>query len=125
MGELGYPTDPDEFSRRSAAVSERPEDAVLVAEENGNIVGLVALHSFEMIHRPGRLGRVTALVVAQSARGRGVGGQLLDAAEKHLLALGCTRLEVTSGPGRIDAHRFYESHGYKEWRVRFIKDPGS
>jgi hypothetical protein len=32
----------------------------LVAAENGNILGLVSVHSFEMIHRPGRLGRITS-----------------------------------------------------------------
>jgi GNAT superfamily N-acetyltransferase len=122
MSELGYPTDARSFAERFAAVSAIASDKVLIAEEAGNIVGLAALHSFEMIHRPGRLGRVTALVVAEGARGRGIGGQLLAAAEQHLRALGCTRLEITSGPERLGAHRFYETHGYEERRVRFIKD---
>jgi ribosomal protein S18 acetylase RimI-like enzyme len=74
-----------------------------------------------MIHRPGRLGRITSLVVAATARGRGVGKNLLTAAERHLRANGCVKLEVTSGEQRSSAHDFYAANGYKEERVRFTK----
>jgi ribosomal protein S18 acetylase RimI-like enzyme len=121
MAELGYPTDSASFAARFAAVSANPEDGVLVAEEAGGIVGLVSVHSFEMLHRPGRLGRITALVVSASARSRGVGSQLLSAAESHLRANGCVKLEVTSGEHRPEAHAFYIAQGYEEQRVHFVK----
>lgn len=125
MAELGYPTNADSFTERFAALSTNPHSAVLVAEAQGSIVGLVAVHSFEMLHRPGRLGRITALVVASSARGRGVGTDLLKAAEDHLRQSGCTILEVTSNDRRADAHAFYAARGYHEKRVRFVKNPAS
>jgi ribosomal protein S18 acetylase RimI-like enzyme len=125
MAELGYPTDPSSLSERVAAVSSNSDDAVLIAENEGNILGLVAVHSFEMLHRPGRLGRITALVVSASARNRGVGRQLLDAAESHLRASGCVKLEVTSGEQRPEAHGFYAANGYKEQRVHFVKSPAT
>ena len=121
MAELGYPTDDTSFAERVAAVSANPEDGVLLAEEAGAIVGLVAIHSFEMLHRAGRLGRITALVVSTSARRRGVGHELLIAAENHLRSIGCIKLEVTSGEARSDAHGFYAAHGYQEQRVHFVK----
>jgi len=121
MAELGYPTDAESFAERVDAVNRNPDDGVLIAEEAGSILGLVAVHSFEMLHRSGRLGRITALVVSPSARSRGVGRQLLDAAESHLLASGCVKLEVTSGEHRPDAHGFYAAHGYHEQRVHFVK----
>ena len=123
MAELGYPTHNASLAQRVAAVAANPGDAVLLAEEAGAIVGLVAVHSFEMLHRAGRLGRITALVVSASARRRGVGRDLLSAAESHLLSLGCIKLEVTSGEGRFDAHAFYAAHGYQEQRVHFVKNP--
>ena len=83
------------------------------------------MHSFATLHRPGRLGRITALVVAASARGRGIGSELLGTAERHLLASGCTRLEVTSAEQRHDAHAFYATRGYREQRARFVKTSGS
>ena len=121
LAELGYPTTEADLGERLKAIATNPDDAVLVAAEAGNIVGLVSVHSFEMIHRPGRLGRITSLVVAASARGRGLGTNLLAAAEKHLRANGCVKLEVTSGEQRSSAHDFYAANGYKEERVRFTK----
>ena len=70
LAELGYPTTEADLGERLKAIATNPDDAVLVAAEAGNIVGLVSVHSFEMIHRPGRLGRITSLVVAASARAR-------------------------------------------------------
>ena len=125
MAELGYPTTADAFAERFAALCTNPHNAVLVAEAQGSILGLVSVHSFEMLHRPGRLGRITALVVASSARGHGVGTRLLKAAEDHLQNNGCTVLEVTSGYQRADAHAFYAARGYQEKRVRFVKSPAT
>ena len=122
MGELGYPTDENSFARRLTAVGANPDDGVLVAEEDGTILGVVAFHSFEMIHRPGRLGRITALVVATPARRRGIARQLIGAAERRLLALGCIKLEVTSAAHRSAAHGLYASQGYEEQRVHFVKN---
>jgi len=124
LAELGYPTTEADLGERLKAIATNPDDAVLVAAEDGNILGLVSVHSFEMIHRPGRLGRVTALVVAAAARGRGVGAELLGAAEAHLRAKGCVKLEVTSGEQRSPAHDFYAAKGYTEERVRFTKSSG-
>ena len=123
--ELGYPTTADAFAERFEALCTTPHSAVLVAEAQGCIVGLVSVHSFEMLHRSGRLGRITALVVASSARGHGVGSRLLEAAEEHLQQSGCTMLEVTSNDRRSDAHAFYAARGYREKRVRFVKSPAS
>lgn len=123
LAELGYPTSDTSLAERLDAIAADPDDVVLVAEEAGNILGLVSVHSFAMIHRPGRLGRITALVVAASARRRGLGAQLLDAAENHLLANGCVKLEVTSSEHRSSAYDFYAAHGYQEERTRFTKSP--
>jgi GNAT superfamily N-acetyltransferase len=125
MAELGYPTNDTSFAERVSAVSANQDDAVLIAEESGAVVGLVAVHSFEMLHRAGRLGRITALVVSATARRRGLGRELLNAAESHLRSIGCIKLEVTSGANRADAHSFYAAHGYQEQRVHFVKSPAT
>ena len=121
LAELGYPTSVAALTKRLEAIAANPDDAVFVAEEEGKVLGLLSVHSFEMIHRAGRLGRITALVVAASDRGRGLGTELLGAAESHLRAKGCVKLEVTSGESRSAAHDFYAVHGYLEERVRFTK----
>jgi GNAT superfamily N-acetyltransferase len=121
LAELGYPMSDAVLAQRLEAIAANPDDAVFIAEENGKVVGLISVHSFEMIHRAGRLGRITALVVAASARGRGLGTELLVAAETHLRGKGCVKLEVTSGEKRSSAHDFYAARGYAEERVRFTK----
>lgn len=125
MAELGYPTTDEALLARIAAVRANADDDVLLAEEAGMVVGLVAIHSFEMLHQPGRLGRITALIVSPSARRRGVGRRLLLAAESRLRASGCIKLEVTSGEARSGAHGFYAAHGYVEQRVHFVKNPAA
>src|SRR5262245_49333803 len=101
MAELGYPTTSDAFAERFAAMNADPDSAVFVAEMQGSMLGLVAVHSFEMLHRPGRLGRITALVVTSSAQGQGVGSELLDAVEAWFKERGCIMLEVTSAEQRV------------------------
>jgi ribosomal protein S18 acetylase RimI-like enzyme len=57
-----------------------------VWEEEGNIVG------FSCVHDVGFLGYVSLLVVAESARGRGIGEQLVRHTEQELAARGCATL---------------------------------
>ncbi len=84
-------------------------------------VGLVALHAAPMLHRAGRLGRITALVVAESSRGRGVGARLVKAAELWLAARDCRSVEVTSHNRRTSAHAFYDQVGFARSHARFLK----
>ena len=74
-----------------------------------------------MLHRSGPVGRLTALVVDERARGRGVGRALIDAAEGILIERGCVLIEVTSNKRRTDAHAFYERLGYTATSFRFAK----
>lgn len=121
MAELGYPVTERQFAQRFDAVIAQADGGVLVAEKGAGLLGLIAFHSLEMLHKPGRLGRITALVVTESARGRDVGTALLEAAENHLKLQGCILLEVMSAERRSDAHAFYAARGYRETRVRFVK----
>ncbi len=62
-----------------------------------------------------------ALVVASKHKRSGIGRKLLTALEIVARDAGCTKLEVTSGAGRGDAHAFYEALGYAERPKRFVK----
>jgi GNAT superfamily N-acetyltransferase len=54
-----------------------------------------------------------ALVVADGSRNRGVGRDLLVAAEQWASDRGCERLMVATRITREDAHRFYRREGYE------------
>jgi GNAT superfamily N-acetyltransferase len=85
------------------------------------LLGAVTLHITPVLHRAGPVGRLTAVIVDESTRGRGVGGALVSAAEDFLAAHGCALIEITSNKKRTDAHAFYERLGYIATSVRFAK----
>lgn len=120
LHELGYPGTLQSASAQIYAGSNASR--VLVADgEAGRLAGLIAGHLIPLLHQPGNLGRITALVVARDARGRGVGTALLAAIERWFAAQNCLRYEVTSGDQRVAAHRFYACRGYVSDERRFIK----
>ncbi len=119
--ELGYEQPAEVVAGKLAAAARSEVDAVLLAVDDDRIAGLIACHALETLHIAGRLGRITALVVAASHQRRGVGAMLVDAAETFFRSAGCRRIEVTSGVRREGAHAFYRAQGYAETSKRFVK----
>jgi ribosomal protein S18 acetylase RimI-like enzyme len=119
LGELGFPTPAKDIRARLAALSQAGEPP-LVADEDGP-VGCLTWHVTPVLHRPTAVGRVTMLVVAERARGRGVGRALLEAAEERLAVAGCALVEVTSNIELGGAHEFYKRRGYRRTSYRFVK----
>ena len=121
LGQLGYKASPDQVLEKLRLLTASPSDRVLVATHPDHLVGCIGLHTMELFHAPGRLGRITALVVADAARRVGVGSALVQAGEEHFRSCECVRAEVTSGDHRPEAHRFYEALGYTLDERRFLK----
>jgi GNAT superfamily N-acetyltransferase len=118
---LGYPTDAASLATRWAKWRASGSAAIVAGGERGALLGLVTLHTTIVLHRPKPIGRITALVVDESARGRGIGRALVAAAEGASIRDGCGMLEVTSNVRRADAHAFYERLGYDRSSYRFVK----
>ena len=121
LGQLGYSASEQLVREKIRLLGTSPMDAVVVVEDEGAIVGVISLHVFELFHQVGRIGRITSLVVSESARGKGVGALLVSKADRFFYALGCVRAEVTSADHRSMAHAFYQSQGYAPDERRFIK----
>ena len=112
LGHLGYPCDPKAVPRRLQTVLESGGALLLACTASDEPVGLIGLHAFPVIHSPGLAGYITALVVAPTAQGQGVGRALLAAAEAWARGRGCRRLTVTSAEHREGAHVFYPRMGF-------------
>jgi len=95
---------------------------VLVAELGGAVIGCLSTSVMRVLHRPAPVGRISMMVVDAALRSRGIGAQLVRAAEAALAGQGCYMVEVTSHARRTDAHRFYERLGYARTSVRLAKE---
>ena len=117
---LDHDTDAKSVKKRIGALA-REKLAPIVAMLDKNVVGLVGIHRMVAIHRDKPVGRITILVVAEDARGQGIGRMLTEAAEQHLKKLGCGMVEVTSNDRLAKAHAFYRHMGYERTSMRFMK----
>ena len=118
---LGYPSSPAQAERRLGEASASSDSAVFVAEAGQRVLGLLSFHRIPLFHADGFLGRITSLIVAPEHRERGIGRLLVAAAEEFAWAHDCTRMELTSGDHRPEAHAFYEHLGYRVDCRRFLK----
>ncbi len=122
---LGYPAAPAAVAARLEALLGSARDAVLVAEEGGGgaaMLGVLALHWGAVLHLPAPVARIGTLVVAEEARGRGVGALLVREAAALARAEGCAELELTTGMRRHAAHAFYAAQGLTWTSLRFRRD---
>jgi GNAT superfamily N-acetyltransferase len=68
------------------------------------------------------VGRLIALVVAQPARGNGIGRALVAHVEARARAAGCAQLDLSSSDRREDAHAFYRRLGFADASRRFVEE---
>lgn len=86
-------------------------DAVLVADAEGAPAGYISCHA--RIAGAGKHGEIGLVAVAAAARGRGLGGALVDGAVAWAADSGLERMEVVT-QGRNDAAlRLYASRGFE------------
>ena len=81
---------------------------ILVAEEEGNIVGTVTLIIDQQTPEH-TLSRIKHLAVLPDYRGKGVGPKLIAQAEQMI---GKGKIEVHAAEGEINLVKFYENLGY-------------
>jgi GNAT superfamily N-acetyltransferase len=74
-----------------------------------------------MIQYQAPVTRITALVVDQRARRRGIGRLLVDHALRWAEQSGCELVELTSALNRAEAHAFYRDLGFEPNSLRFRK----
>lgn len=121
LAELGYPAPQDALPARLERLASDPRATILLAERMGEAVGLITVHLRDTINHEEPLAQITALVVAERARGEGVGRELVAAAERWARQQGATRVVVSTALDRADAHRFYERLGFVHTGRRYAR----
>jgi GNAT superfamily N-acetyltransferase len=100
----------------------RQRGDVLVAEMDAEVVGVCQVVVFQHFqHAGGWCCEIESVHVRSDLRSRGIGAQMLLAAEELARDRGCYRIQLTSRNVREDAHRFYLAHGYGQTSQGFKK----
>lgn len=124
LGELGVPVPATERVQAVRRVYEaylaRSDARVLVATRDGDVVGLctpVLRRPFYMTAPQAWIGE---LVVADRARGSGIGAALLDTGLGWAADQGAYACVLESGPQRAVAHRLYAAAGFTDPGVFYV-----
>jgi GNAT superfamily N-acetyltransferase len=124
VGQLGYPASIADIARRLERLAASDNDRVVVAELDGELVGLAALQVNLSVAYDDPVAKLAAMVVDDRHRGRGIGKALVAAIETEARARCCSSIFLTTAEGRASAHAFYRAIGFEETGRRFVKSLG-
>ena len=97
-----------------AAITADPNQRLLVAEQDGAIVG-----TFQLSFLPGLSfrgawrGQIEAVRIASHLRGQGLGREMILWAVERCRERGCRMVQLTTHRSRERAHAFYERLGFE------------
>lgn len=118
--QLGYAADATAIARRLADIAAHGSDLVLVAvDPDGTVCGFAQAQVRRLLIADPFV-ELVGLVVAERARGAGVGTALLAAVEAWAGEHGCAGMRVRSNVVRGRAHRFYLRKGYAELKRQAV-----
>ncbi|MGE3771822.1 MAG: GNAT family N-acetyltransferase [Gammaproteobacteria bacterium] len=95
-----------------AIVDDAALGTILVARDDGEVVGMVNLLWTVSTALGARVALLEDMVVAPDVRGRGVGGELLEAAVRYARDRGCRRITLLTDADNDRAQAFYRRHGF-------------
>lgn len=95
-----------------ATIITDPNTHLLIAQNDETIVGSLTLIIFRS--PTGVRARIEDVVVAESARGTGLGRRLTDAAIEQARSIGAKAIGLTSRPSREAANGLYQSMGFEQ-----------
>ena len=109
---------------------ERPDVALLVAEEEGAVVGYAyaTIEGFDYMSLRGPAGVLQDIVVDPASRGRGVGRLLLAAVLDFLRSHDAPRVVLSTAEQNEPAQRLFASMGFRRTMIemtRELDEPGS
>ena len=102
----------DEAGIFRRVIENRELGSILVAEENGEIVGVTTLSYPTAIRCAGLYACIEENIVDKRCRGKGVGGKLLRAAIAEAASKGCDEIQVNN-PSKM-GYPLYIRHGLQD-----------
>jgi ribosomal protein S18 acetylase RimI-like enzyme len=118
---------PSRYGKFLVGQLERPEMVVLVAEQDGGMVGyaFAGLEGNDYMALRGPAGVIYDLIVDPAHRRQGIGGRLLDAAIAAVEALGAPRVVLFSAEKNAVAHAMFEHSGFRRTMIEMTREVGA
>jgi predicted N-acetyltransferase YhbS len=120
LEQLGWAVTPDKVAAELAA---SPTTEIVVAESDGDVVGLIAVTTRRQFQRAGNLITIDTLVVDEAHRSHGIGERLVGVALEAAARCSAQAVEAVSHHRRVDARRFYERLGFEVTSNYFVRTP--
>jgi len=106
--------------RIMARMADYPDFRAFLVFADGVAVGTFSLLIFcSLTHEGSKQAVLDAVVIGRRCRGQGIGSVMLEQACKIASDAGCYKIALSSNLKRMDAHRFYETHGFKQHGISF------
>jgi GNAT superfamily N-acetyltransferase len=115
---------PDEARQRrglAAMLAEPARRAVLVAEHGGAVAGMITGQLLVSTAEGGPAVLAEDLVVAEVARGAGLGRALVEALERWARERGATRVQLLVDEENLAALGFYRRLGWRPTQLRALR----
>lgn len=104
---------PVSYYKAFDALDRDPNNRLLIAEINDEVVGTLQITFIHGLSRQGaKRALIEAVRVASLHRGKGFGEQIVREAVEMARREGCAMVQLTTDKSRKDAHRFYERLGF-------------
>jgi len=121
---------PADYASFMGAQLEDPDKAVLVADDNGDVVGyaFAAVEGYDYMALRGPAGVLHDVIVDPEHRGRGIGRLLLEATLAFFRSRGVPRVVLWTAQRNEAAQRLFASMGFRRTMIemtRELDDPAS
>lgn len=105
---------PDSYSQAFQTIDSDPNQHLMVAEYQGEVVGTFHLTFITYLAGEGHPdAQIEAIHVAADKRRKGVGASMLQWAINEAKKRQCRRVQLTTDKRRVEAHRFYQKLGFR------------
>jgi GNAT superfamily N-acetyltransferase len=116
--ESDFAPEPTRHRRGLRSLLKQPSNwRILVAEDNGQVVGMCSLHILTSTAEGEPVGIIEDVIVKTGFRKRGIGRFLVEAVETMAWNLGLNRLQLLTDSGNSSAIFFYKHLGWRSTQL--------
>lgn len=116
---MGKKTNKEKMLKNYLLMKDNPDYILLGAKQEGDLAGsLQGIVCMQLVGECKSFMVIENVIVSNKHRKQGVGKKLMEEIEKLALNRGCSFVVLVSNIERKEAHKFYESIGYRIGEVQ-------